>query len=98
MADVGEKPWWLRLDGAPPWLERNRDRQPAPLRASEIWILRVVAVGAVVVLLWSSAAGHLNLGLALLLSIATSVAIAAAGMTPSQRRQVVGRKPPDRGE
>ncbi len=92
---MSEKPWWLRFDGAPPWLERNRNRQAAPLKATEIWLLRVIILGALAIEIWTFSAGHLNLGLALLVSLTASLVVAGAGMTRSQRGQVLGRKPPD---
>jgi small-conductance mechanosensitive channel len=90
---VPEKPWWLRFDGAPGWLERSRDREAPPLRAAEIWILRAVMLGALAVMIWCFATGHLYLGLTLLLSITATITVAGAGMTRSQRGQIFGRRP-----
>jgi hypothetical protein len=92
---VDDKPWWLRFDGAPRWLERSRDRRASPLRTAEVWILRAVALTALAVIIWSLVTGHVNLALALGVSLAASAMVAAAGMTRTQRGQVVGRKPPD---
>jgi hypothetical protein len=92
---VDDKPWWLRFDGAPRWLERSRDRRATPLRAAEVWILRAVALGALGVIIWSLVTGHVNLAVALMVSLVASAMVAAAGMTRSQRGQVLGRNVPE---
>ena len=79
-----ERPWWRRIDGAPPGMMERRDR---PLTRSGIIVIRIGFVSIAVFIILGVLNGHLGLALWGLLPILQLLL-----MPNAHRRQILGRQ------
>ena len=96
MDGVSQKPWWRRLDGAPPGVEEALRRNLLPWTSRTIWFMRAAMVAylalAIAFAVGAAKGSPGDLGLAI--GAAVFLAFQWLRWTPTQRRQMLGRRPP----
>ena len=79
-----ERPWWRRLDGLPPGIERRRSQ---PLSSAMVQASRIAILAVVVLVVVSAAIDYWREALQLV----TTMALVWVVQPKQHRRQILGR-------